>query len=456
MTVLQDSSLRGPECGTIRPADRDLPSPCGGGASLAQGSRVDIPYTTFDGVVRQMETRFANPVIATLYGICFSLFDDLDRQFADDFRDGIAHFVTAAGTQHNFGSRPRRFAGGPGLRPASYFTVSGETGDRGALRDEMTAYYSGSSGVTATIYDPTVDEWLTDELGRAGVVDLDQPLLYIEYRLEPTIGSRSLAALRETDNSFEIGDTVGVTYGVTRSEIQLERVVDLRDPEVQDWFVDTFVALEVDAASHARERGRIIHLSLEQPPSNFGEILPVINSLETGGGMAFSQAVGAWLRVHGADGLIFPGARSNCRNEVNNGRVVEFSGWNLVRYQGAAQPINDDLFGLMGPWHDHDHDHIRVRFDESGARRGSFSIRGTREFNLIDFDLKKRHACGVRDDLNPIDHVTGTRNARISQAVNRMLDQESEIHEIFDHEADYVAIVKFLERGWRGTPANRD
>jgi hypothetical protein len=404
----------------------------------------DIPFTTYTGSVRQFETRFPLPQIAVFYGLCFSLFEDIDRQHADDSQ--ITYVVTAAGTQYNFGSRPRRFAGGPGLRPESYSTISTPTGDRGALRDELTAYYSGSAGIWVMIYDPTVEEWVTDHLREQGVPDVDLPLLYIVYKLEETMSADTLAKIHQVDPSFRIGEKLGMTYGVRQSDITLERVIDLRYPEAQEWFVETFVALEVEAAS--QQRGPVIYLNTGRPPSTFGEMLPVISSLETGGGMVFSQAVGAWLRAHGANGLIFPGARSNCHSVVDDGELVSSSGWNLVRYEGATAPVNNDLFGLMGQWQDPDHDHIRVRFAETGSARGSLSIRGAREFNLIDFELKRCHARGVRDDDDPAQHATGWRNALISETVNHMLDAEAEDGDIFDQEAGYVSILNFLENHW--------
>lgn len=263
---------------------------------------VEIPYTSFNGVVRQFETGFANDLIRDLYNMCFTLFTDLERSYAFYLKEGIEYFDTAAGTQVNFGSRPRRFAGGPGLRPESYFTVCGDAGDHGTLRDELTAYYGAKSGATVMIYDPCVDSWISGPLQEMGITNLDIPLLYFVYQLEDSITSEDLAKIRKSNSSLEAGARLGVTYGVRQSELNLSRVIDLRNPDVQDWFVQTFVAVEVEEASHAEERGRTIHLSWRDPPSTFGELLPVITSLETGGGMVFSQAVGAWLRTHGADG----------------------------------------------------------------------------------------------------------------------------------------------------------
>lgn len=412
---------------------------------------VEIPYTSFNGMVRQFETKFPQKIMSDLYNMCFTAFDDLDRFHASFLKEGIKYFVTAAGTQRNFGSRPRRFAGGPGLSPESYFTICGDAGDHGTLRDELTAYYGAKSGVTVTIYDPCVDSWVIDVLRDMGVTDLDVPLFYLVYQLEQTIDSEDLDTIRRSDPSIAVGERIGVTYGIRQSELNLSHVIDLRNPDVQDWFTDSFVALEVEEASHSAERGRVIHLSLSGPPSTFGELLPVITSLETGGGMVFSQAVGAWLRSHGCDGLIFPGSRSNAHNVVEDGTLQASGGWNLVSYAGATPSIDDSLFGLMGPWRDPDHDHIRVNYVAEGSRRGSFSIRGAREYNLIDFDLKRRHVSGVRDDDNVVASVTGVRTAQISQAVNQMLDNESADRDIWYQDADYIGILDWLEKGWRAS-----
>jgi hypothetical protein len=176
----------------------------------------------------------------------------------------------------------------------------------------------------------------------------------------------------------------------------------------------------------------------------------VIVSLEIGGAMILSQAIGQWLRRNGANGLIFPSARSNTFCRVNDGQHTEWGGWNLVVYAGAEPPVEENLFGRMSVWRDKDHNHIHVDYTADGADRGSFSIRGAREFNLLQFDLNKQLACGIRK--HPVGDLLGVTNWRLSQSVNEMLDLESKEQTLWYQDIDYTRFVTWLEQRWREIP----
>lgn len=410
----------------------------------------EIPFTTFRGQLKQLETEFRAPVMGRLFNACFSAFEDIDRQYASLKAQGIHQLISAAGSEINFGFRPRRFAGGPGLPPGRYFTVcdGGAFEDAGTLRDELTAYYSAASGIHVTILDPKVDRWVLDYLrDRQGMSpeDLAYPLLLYIYTLERR--TERNAHLIDGEDALPEGATIAITYGVREIEATLDKVIDLRDPNTQDWFSRTFVSLEIENAEAASRESGIVILGKE-PIEGFQHLLPVISSLETGGGMAFGQAVGHWLRRHGANALIFPSARSNCYVKVVDGALVSCGGWNMVVYAEASEPVSGSLFGRMSSWRDRDHDHIRVQYTADGAARGSFSIRGVREFNVFDFDLHKRVACGMRED-NPVEQVTGVYNALLSRAVNDLLDQEAAQRELWYNDNDYSWLVQLLEREWR-------
>jgi hypothetical protein len=409
---------------------------------------VDIPFTTFRGQIKQLDTDFKLPIMREFFEPCFSAFEDLDRLYADLKRQGIARLVTAAGIELNFGKRPRRFAGGPGLPPGRYFTLcdGGDFSDRGTLRDEITAYYSGDSGISVTIFDPRVDPYVVELLQHSGMSleDASLPLYYFVYRLERATDKN--AALRQRDD-VQMGDGIGITYGVRQMEAQIDQVVDLRDPDTQSWFTETFVALEIGSEESAGRESGLVFPGKEVIES-FGELLPVIVSIETGGGMIFGQAVGQWLRQQGANALIFPSARSNAFVKVRNGKPTEWGGWNMVVYAGAGEALPSGLFGRMATWRDPDHDHIHVDYTAAGSARGSFSIRGCREFNLLRFDRKKQIACGVLDD-NPVLSLTGVSNEILSRAVNTILDQERKAGRMWYSDVDYVRFVEWLESGWR-------
>ena len=165
-------------------------------------------------------------------------------------------------------------------------------------------------------------------------------------------------------------------------------MIDLRLPETQDWFTRTFVPLELRGKKSVAERTGMHFLNPMPEIDSFRDLLPVVLGLDTGGGITFAQAIGLWLRRHEVNGLIFPSARPNPSCHVEEGVASAWSGWNLVVYAGADDRGTEDLFGFMGTWRDADHDHPQIRYEASGPHRGSLKMRGTREFNLVRFDLE--------------------------------------------------------------------
>jgi len=420
---------------------------------MQAGSRVmsaELPFTKFRGQIKQIETDFRFPIMRRFYETCFSEFDDIDRLFANLKQQGIHTMVSAGGVQTNYGYRPRRFAGGPGLPPGRYFTLCDglHFNDGGTLRDEITAYYSGASGITATIFDSIVDAYIKEDLKKSGNStdeDLRYPFYLIIYQIERRTDEN--AALLEMEQDFTVGHGPAITYGVRQLSAEIDSVVDLRYPATQDWFFETFVHLELENENRAAQTTNM-RFPAKRPLQSFQELLPAIVSLETGGGMVFGQAVGQWLRRHGANGLIFPSARSNSFNRVASEKPVEWGGWNLVVYSEAEEPVKEDLFGRMTTWRDPDHDHIWVDYTAAGAERGSFSIRGVREFNLLNFDLKRQVACGLRN-VNVAAEITGTKNASLSRMVNLILEKERDSGSLWYRDVDYLDFIRWHENQWR-------
>jgi hypothetical protein len=274
--------------------------------------------------------------------------------------------------------------------------------------------------------------------------DLAYPFLWLSYRIERATPQSSLLCER---HQVPVGQPINITYGVRQQEGVLDRVIDLRDPETQQWFLDTFVALEIQHEEEVMRTSDEI-FPRKEPITSFGELLKSLVSLETGGGMIFSQAVGHWLRKRGANGLIFPSARSNAFNKVQDGRSVDWGGWNLVVYADAGPPVEMNLFGQMGVWRDRDHNHIRVNYVTGGPTRGSFSIRGPREFNILEFDWQKQFAQDGRE-ASFEEKVTGRHNAAVSGAVNDLLDEEEEAGTLWYGDVNFINIVRWLEKRWR-------
>jgi hypothetical protein len=415
-----------------------------------QKMTIEIPLKTFSGYVKQLETSFKYPEMEKYFNLCFSQFREIDEMYADLKRDGIENLSSAAGSEYNFGFRPRRFSGGPGLRPNSYFTIcqDSEFHDYGTLRDEMVAYYSGSSGITVSIFDPNIETGVMEFLRESGQIsedDLKYPFYFIVYKIE----SNSTAAASTTGLGEDVkpGSSIAMTYGVRQYKVEIDKVVDLRDPETQKWFTDTFVALELQSEDVTSAITNV-YFPAKKPINNFGELIPVILSLVTGGGIVFTQAIGQWLRKHDVRGLVFPSSRSNSFNKVNKGELIESGGWNLVLYAGAEAPIDVPLFGRMPVWRDPDHSHIEVNFVSDGSERGSFSVRGSREYNLLSFDLEKQIAAGVRES-NPVATLTGSQQWALTQAVSEILEGDRARSKLWYNDVKYFDFVNWLEKQWR-------
>jgi hypothetical protein len=238
---------------------------------------------------------------------------------------------------------------------------------------------------------------------------------------------------------------MAVTYGVRRLSAEVDRAIDLRYPDTQAWFLETFVPMELESERRAAKATNIFF-----PPKkslqSFKDLLPIILSRGTSG-MAFGQAVGQWLRRRRVNALIFPSGTSNTFNRVASGQPVEWHGWSLVDYEEAEDPVSEDLFGHMMSWRDPDHNYIWVDYTANGNERGSFSIRGVREYNLLDFDFKKQVASGVREE-NAVKEITGI-NSTLSRIVNRLLENERDWGALWYNDIDYYEFVHWLEQKWR-------
>ena len=125
---------------------------------------------------------------------------------------------------------------------------------------------------------------------------------------------------------------------MTLVDMALERTVDLRRAETLQWLFDTFVSMELTGeGSFMLSSGDVIHCAKNGPPPlDVAEFVPTLLSQLLGGGTTFIQGVGAWLRAHGAEALIYPSARSDLRSVVRDGTVVESYGYILVDYRELA------------------------------------------------------------------------------------------------------------------------
>ena len=128
-------------------------------------------------------------------------------------------------------------------------------------------------------------------------------------------------------------------------EVEIAKVVDLRLPKTQRWFVELFGKLEADAGRTNKFGIRTI----KDCPNSFCNILPALLD-PSAGGSAFHQAIGAWLRNNGVFGLVFPSSRRNGCVDANSEGVVHSDGWNFVLYHDSPKVNAPDMFGLQPKW----------------------------------------------------------------------------------------------------------
>ena len=108
--------------------------------------------------------------------------------------------------------------------------------------------------------------------------------------------------------------TVLLPVRITRE--RFERLIDLRDPRVASWFTYELTRLRwiVGDGSEARAFPK------KEPLDEFADLLPSLMVQYHGGGNGATRIAGQWLRSLGADGLVFPSARSDSLVEVDHGR----------------------------------------------------------------------------------------------------------------------------------------
>jgi len=81
-------------------------------------------------------------------------------------------------------------------------------------------------------------------------------------------------------------------------------------------------------------------------------MLPTLMDLELGG-CPTTDAIGSWMRTNGlVNALIFPSSRSDAMTFIQDGKLANFSGWNLVDYRKAKPITSREGVTDQNPWYD--------------------------------------------------------------------------------------------------------
>lgn len=358
-----------------------------------------IPFSKFDGWLKSLNTESFNQLQKAA----------VEASFARFFSDAAENAGQARATERVFGAalrgkeppyRFRRFAGGRHFPARRYFAVChNETGhDGGTLQAELTAYV-----------DPR-------KSGPVYINDLADPLyigLSIRYRSNnPEFPRHAIAVTFQKQNGWQsphfqalksaaglqsgpylahngdYEDIVTIYLPANVKQAAIDKVIDLRRPEVRAWmtrhvfagiptlrylYADAYRAdranlithstpeLHLDAPSERRAAadeaqrksakltGQLrFYASQFAPDENrLGTPVPVehrealilrLLTTTAEGGSPITEGIGAWLRTLGAEALIYPSARMNASVTFKNGTIADFSGFNLVDYRGTPPP----------------------------------------------------------------------------------------------------------------------
>jgi hypothetical protein len=139
----------------------------------------------------------------------------------------------------------------------------------------------------------------------------------------------------------------------------VDRVIDLRLPDVREWFYRTF-RIPTDAADAHTVDFALANLNptiahsrfhfengVAPVPDSFWAMLPTLVNPDLGGGSPADTGssllmVGHWMRQHNTAALVFPSARCDAAAVFESGTLKNWQGWNFVDFGDAP------LFGYRG------------------------------------------------------------------------------------------------------------
>ena len=216
-------------------------------------------------------------------------------------------------------ARNRRFSGDGSLRRKKYFSVceAGSDDDQGTMLRELLSYDDPSKHGAAEV---------TETAGNPGEMEI----ALSRYACEPPISSN-----RHLQRGEQLRKFPRPSYRIPIRVLdeQFERVIDLRRPATAEWFTSNLTRLRWLTGDKEQ-----LAFPRKAPLEGFHELLPSLVTQARGGGYGATRIAGAWLRVLGADALVFPSARSDSMLEADHGETLKFRGWSLVDFRGEPPP----------------------------------------------------------------------------------------------------------------------
>jgi hypothetical protein len=222
----------------------------------------------------------------------------------------------------------RRYAGDSGLPRGRYYSVCSDEGgnDNGTLLQEIRAYHNPLKAEQVLVLDSTLPEWHEEAFKMGGN---HSPHLIIKF--VPIWGEKPKFARLQLSKMNKEGDVLQVYLPMRVTREVRKNVLDLRQPEAAEWFTREFTRLPSNPDSPVKI------VDTRPPLNSFFELLPTL--LEQGlGGSDQLNAAGTWLRALGAEGLIFPSARTDASVTFQRKKIASFTGFNFVDYSNAPRP----------------------------------------------------------------------------------------------------------------------
>jgi len=356
----------------------------------------DIPFRTFDGFLKQHAHAQLPPPEQALFDILFPAFqgdDDAESAYQSAKNGELARIMEQLIEFVPGERRMRRFAGHD-LPRQRYYTVArdGDGDDGMTLAHELRAYRNPVRLGMVEVIDLAQGCVLGFASGNVKL----QPeralavLVHNADRLPPqlrTLGFRELPPVNQRPiHMFKF------PYKV--ESVRIDKTIDLRFPEVRDWFFRTFREPSRSTLGYIPD-GRfgdatIAHsrFHLEDgkapTPADFWKMLPTLMNPDTGGGKPSSTGstilwLAHWMRQNGVEALVYPSARCDVLALFEDGELADFKGWNLVHYResplmgGAAEVITFD----PSPWAWLDFPQgVELGHSSKGSQAGSFVIGG--------------------------------------------------------------------------------
>ena len=341
---------------------------------------MEMPLSTFEGWLKQVDVGNLNDLARRAMDIAFPGFRVL-KEPTQEMRSMMEKHVELGADYVTWLDRPyRRYAGSANLPRGRYSTTvaQGPSGnDNGTLFRELLAYSDPRKSGLLMLVDLGTDKGVAmlNQIA-TGVEKMDAfAILFVGRPGAPNafIGSLSEEerAMGGVGNQKEDRVVVPVVIPYKTEPVHIERAVDLRVPQVQEWFFQVFGAADTD-----------FYVKLDRADSSrFLDLLWTLLWPDLGG-HDFTNSVGRWLRTKGVQSLVYPSARSNCGIMVESGGLTSSYGWNLVDYSDS--PIPDEFvqqyFDMTPGWPKPFAPGIHLSVADDDKYRGSWRVKGLEEW----------------------------------------------------------------------------